>query len=230
MKKPTVQERENTTFLYRNFMVDIKARVKTIEKAYSLVKAQNLHHWEAENIAYLQLRMICELIALGCLTAHNEMITTSAGKMRREYRPNVIFTELEKLHPSFYPSPDRGIVNDKGESVSVPPGMRNQSIGPVRIVPLKDGFLTKKQLIKLVGQCGDKLHIGGTKKYFANRPPDQAPIMAAIKLIQNLLRFHRIKFIDPDYFIWAQMEPDAVGAEPLIALLSRKPPTTNSQT
>src|SRR5262245_27923594 len=49
---------------------------------------------------FLQLRMLCELIALGCLTAQGDLQT---GKLKDEYRADKIIRRLQQLHPDFYP-------------------------------------------------------------------------------------------------------------------------------
>jgi len=49
---------------------------------------------------FLQLRMLCELIALGCLTAHGDLVT---GKLKGAYQADVIIRRLQLLHSKFYP-------------------------------------------------------------------------------------------------------------------------------
>jgi hypothetical protein len=49
---------------------------------------------------FLQLRMLCELIALGCLTAHGDLMS---GKLRGTWQADKIIRGLEELHPDFYP-------------------------------------------------------------------------------------------------------------------------------
>ncbi len=86
---------------------------------------------------FLELRMLCELIALGCLTAHGDLKTS---KLKQVYEADRIIRRLQKLHPDFF-------------SVGATPG----KAGPVL---RKDGFLTKKDLVKLYWRCGDALHRG----------------------------------------------------------------------
>lgn len=54
---------------------------------------------------FLQLRMLCELIALGCLVAHGDIKETKSLALRKSYNAGNIVKGLEKLHPNFYPSP-----------------------------------------------------------------------------------------------------------------------------
>jgi hypothetical protein len=78
-------------------------------------------------IGYLQLRMVCELIAIGCLVAHGDIQATRVGKLLKAKFPNTIIDELEKLHQNFYPIPFT-MVGDK-------------------YTDLTEGFLTKNDLL-----------------------------------------------------------------------------------
>jgi hypothetical protein len=46
---------------------------------------------------FLQLRMLCELIALGCLVAHGDIEETKAPVLQNEYKAGVIVKRLERL-------------------------------------------------------------------------------------------------------------------------------------
>jgi len=70
---------------------------------------------------------LCELIALGCLTAHGEIGATQANKVQKEYAADRIISQLEALHPNFYPHAIR---------LSVVPG-------GTHFDRLESGFLTK---------------------------------------------------------------------------------------
>lgn len=60
-----------------------------------------------EEIAYLQLRMICELIALACLVAHGEVSGVQKADLRKEWNADKIIKKVGSLHPGFYPVPVR---------------------------------------------------------------------------------------------------------------------------
>ena len=84
-------------------------------------------------LCFLQLRMLCELIALGCLTAHGDLET---GKLKKAYEADEIIGRLQRLHPHFYPH-----------------AARQTKQGPDRYdaILLKDGFLTKGNLRSFTG-------------------------------------------------------------------------------
>jgi hypothetical protein len=48
---------------------------------------------------FLELRMLCELIALGCLVAHGDIEETKSPALQRNYHAGDIVKRLEKLHP-----------------------------------------------------------------------------------------------------------------------------------
>jgi hypothetical protein len=90
---------------------------------------------------FLQLRMLCELVALGCLTAHGDLGT---GKLKEAYEADKIIRRLQRLHPDFYPI--AAIRTERGPK-------------------LRDGGLTKEELTKLYWRCGDVLHRGSFKAH-----------------------------------------------------------------
>jgi len=95
---------------------------------------------------YLQLRMICELIALACLTAHGDIAASHSKEFRKSRKADWIIKALENLHPNFYPAAGKQHLDAAGKI-----------IGRIK---LTDGFLTKKELLQLYYECGQILHRG----------------------------------------------------------------------
>src|SRR5258705_11952667 len=86
---------------YSGMMEEMKLRIVAAEFAISgLMK---FHPVIVREFSYLQLRMVCELIALGCLMAHGDIPATKT--LRRAWSAEEIFNKLERLHPDFYPPP-----------------------------------------------------------------------------------------------------------------------------
>lgn len=71
---------ENLRFLYCNIMAEIKSRSEVI--AHIFEEKTRLGAGTRCELCYLQLRMIYELIALGCLAAHGNIQATHTGKLR----------------------------------------------------------------------------------------------------------------------------------------------------
>jgi hypothetical protein len=80
--------------LYCNLMSGIKGRLETI--AYVVGQPPlSLARYE---FGYLQLRLICEVMAIACLTAHGDVIATKQPRLRRSWSAGEILNGLEKLH------------------------------------------------------------------------------------------------------------------------------------
>lgn len=133
----------------------------------------------AREFCFLQLRMICELIALACLTAHGDISETKTKRFREEYSASDILKWLEKLHPRFYPLP-----------------VETKRIG--RVAKMKDAdldYLSKADLIALYGRTGDVLHRGSITYIQSGKPQFLDGFDEVIKWaakISNLLGQHTI--------------------------------------
>jgi hypothetical protein len=129
MHRKSIPDRASLLELYCELMEEVKRRrdivVATRSNQFTLPKLA------AFELCYLQLRLICELIALGCLAAHGDIPVTK-GKLRSAYAPGAIFSELERLHPEFFPAPGEQILDTQGQII----GLR----------PVKNGALTKDEL------------------------------------------------------------------------------------
>jgi hypothetical protein len=161
--------------LYISVMEEVKARsfsINTITQSAIALGPPLIREY-----CFLQLRMLCELIALGCLVAHGD-ITKTKYFQRDAYKADDIMRRLEELHPEFYPFPVTPIFNP----------------GHVHLEPISSGFLTKPELISLYGRCGDVLHKGTLDRLISPKPlrMDYADIMDWGQKILNLLSSHRI--------------------------------------
>jgi hypothetical protein len=132
---------------YLGLMGEAKYRLLAMDTA--LGGRTGLPPGAIKEYCFLQLRMLCELIALGCLTAHGDLQT---GKLKGDYKADKIIRGLERLHPDFYPI--AAVQTDKGPRLYV------------------DGFLTKEELIKLYWKCGNVLHRGSFKAHSSKQYSD----------------------------------------------------------
>jgi hypothetical protein len=168
--------------LYAHLLEEAKIRIASIEAAIS--GRMGLPTQLVREYSYLQLRMLCEVIALGCLTAHGEIKATQAAKLQKEYAADRIIKRLEDLHPNFYPHAIRGTVSQ----------------GHLHIDRLESGFLTKAELIKLYTRCGEQLHRGSLKNLLAStgqtRILNFQDIADWTNKIVTLLNEHHIASVD----------------------------------
>lgn len=163
--------------LYLSIMEEVKIR------AYSMNTARNIPNGLPPPLireyCFLQLRMLCELIALGCLVAHGDIQESKAKDFQKAYKADDILKRLEALHPDFYPVP-------------VKPTFGNNSVD---LEAITSGFLTKPELITLYGKCGDVLHKGNLRRLLSPRMPSQTnfpDIDVWGQKMLNLLSAHRL--------------------------------------
>jgi len=179
------QRRMEALKLYAELMEEVKLRLTAIEMA--TMGRTNLGSPFVREFCYLQLRMICELIALGCLTAHGDIQATQSSKLRKEYSADRIIAKLDELNPEFYPRPVT-------ESAPTPP-LR------AHFIPRLEGFLTKAELPVLVGKCGDVLHRGSIKKLLSGNMPIETKFTDVAKWADKiiaLLNIHYFRVFDGD--------------------------------
>jgi hypothetical protein len=178
---------------YCALMQEIKDRTNAIRLAAG--GQLPVHPRIAVELSYLQLRMVCELIALASVMAHGDLGVVLSAKIRDEDRPGALLKLLEKIHPDCYPHPIRQILNDAGEVGSID--------------DIHTGFLKRDELPRLYGLCGNELHQGKLEKIGRFPEPEKSytVILSWYEKILRLLGNHRIKIYNsPDAEIWVGME------------------------
>ncbi len=158
-------------------MEEVKVRAFSINNATHI--PNGLPPPLVREYCFLQLRMLCELVALGCLVAHSDIKETQTKSFQKTWGADEILKRLEKLHPDFYPVPVK------------------PTFGPssVHLENIESGFLTKSELIKLYGTCGDVLHKGNLRNLISSKTPAQTNFLDINNWGQkmlNLLSAHRI--------------------------------------
>jgi hypothetical protein len=204
----TDEQRGAAMSLYGGLMEEIKVRLFSIDMAVS--GSIELPHQLLHEYCYLQLRMVCELIALGCLTAHGDI--QEATSLKNEWSADRIVDKLTKLHEHFYPWPVEWLG-------STPDGV-------LQFKHVFDGFLTKQELLTLNGMCGDALHRGSMKKLLKPKMPivKKFPeITEACAKIRRLLEHHRIVLLDNNIIFCNLSDPDNNGRVEL-AFAGQTPP------
>ncbi|MGO9719305.1 MAG: hypothetical protein ACLPIG_14395 [Methylocella sp.] len=127
--------------------------------------------------SYLEIRMICELVALGCLVAHGDLRQSSA--LRKQWSADEIMKQLENLHPQFYPY---AIVQTKTAT-----GYHIHRLDPQP--------LPKVDFLRLYGRLGDVLHRGSLKNLMKPNIPHQTQfpvVMAKLQKLVDMLSNHAI--------------------------------------
>lgn len=169
--------------VYADLMGEAKARLSWIR--FVIGGESKIDPVVGAELCALQVRLIIELIALGCLLAHGDIKATQSGKLQKSWSPEAILDGLEALHPAFFPTPQT---------------MESQGTGRWHFGEFVGPALSKADLLGLYGKTNDALHRGSLKNVLTGkRPltPDYAAATAACDQLQSLLWVHRISMLDP---------------------------------
>ena len=154
-------------------------------------------------ICYLQFRCLCEIIALGCLTAHGDV--TQSKFLKKTYEPGKILKALDSLKDiHYYPQPSDVVATERGRGFIARPD-RNH--------------LTKSEVTTLWNLSGDVLHRAPLTKIRGPRrrgPADLSGINEWGAKLTGLLNCHWIT-IDKNrkgIMVYLATEPNGpAGAE-----------------
>ncbi|WP_414464419.1 hypothetical protein [Hyphomicrobium sp. DY-1] len=188
MLQPASKKHMDAIGLYGQLMEEVKVRIAAIQHISE--GKTGLPGPIAQEIFYLQLRLIIELIALGALVAHGDI--AEASRLKKEWKANEILERLEELHPSFFPQPAKQL-----------------TIGGKAHIERVDGGMSKEEMIKLYCRSGDYLHKGNLKKLLKAKQPSQIlfPIlMRHVTGIIKLLNFHVISLVGDEQMIACGMQ------------------------
>jgi hypothetical protein len=176
---------------YRSLMNEIKFRVESLNQALGGELAV-LKPVFIEEFCYLQLRMICELIAFGCLIVHGTL--KPRQDLFKTHKADWIAAELSKLHSDFFPKPIE---------------LTETAHGPTWTIK-KGGYLTMAELKRLsTRECGKHLHRGSAKDVIDKPLSPQLPKVAEWRnKIGELLEHHYIVTPDTNYLFEVSMNLD----------------------
>jgi hypothetical protein len=89
--------------------------------------------------------------------AHAYIEELQAPKFQKEWSADTLMKALDGLHQDFYPKPRKMTITDNN----------------VHLDEIEAPYLTKDDLKKLNGICGDRLHRGSPEKYAFNPTPER---------------------------------------------------------
>ena len=166
--------------LYGNLMEEAKVRIELISQI--LQGRGEFHQVVQREFCFLQLRMLCELVALSCLVAHGDISSLQAHKVGKAYSADEIMKKLEELRPDFYPKS----INSKktGEKFH-------------EITALDPQPFPKADLLSLYGTTHRYVHRGSLRGLLATDVPIDTNFNAEgvhrwAQLFVNMLQMHLI--------------------------------------
>jgi len=165
--------------LYLHCMVKAKERLHVVVELLALPIAPLFK----QELCYLQLRYLCELIAIACLAAQGDYQTQRS--FTESYRPPDIFRSLSDLYPDFFPVPAERIITPNG-------GSRSHH---VQLSHKPDAY-AEAEVTSLWRSAGGHLHRASVNKYlqttFTNKPPELDEIARHLNGLAQLLNSHLI--------------------------------------
>jgi hypothetical protein len=200
--------------LYKSIMEEVKIRALSINTATNV--PNGLPQPLIREYCYLQLRMICELVALCCLVAHGDI--TKTKYFHKAYKADDILKRLEELHPDFFPYPVKPTITPPSPS----------SPGSIQLEDVATDYLKKEELIRLYGKCGDVLHKGNLRRLLS--PQKSSPNNPYREITEwgqkmlNLLSCHRISRVGKQFHWLALLQVDAIGGGVQIAIAESPEP------
>lgn len=188
--------------VYRAIMEEVKLRaysINAIKKSPRIIHDQLVGEY-----CFLQLRMLCELIALGCLVAHGDIKEIQTKEFQKAWKAADIIQKLERLHPNFYP---------------VPRKIEFPKPGHVHLADYDQPYLTKEELVSLYGKCGDIVHKGSIKRFLNPQPlADFADIDIWGQKILNLLSQHLISRVGGNFHILTALSAAQLNGNVLVVI------------
>jgi hypothetical protein len=173
--------KQNT--LYANLMGEVKVRIGCIN--YAVQGRTGFPNPIVREFCYLQLRFLCELVALSCFVAHGDIKSLQSHQTGRTYSADDILKKLTELRPHFYP------FACKQTRVGEPGGYSFQ------LDVLEPQPLPREELLALYGKTHRYLHRGSLKKLLSSPQPidmeiDLPEIVRWAQKINDLLSVHTI--------------------------------------
>lgn len=196
--------------VYKGLMVEVKERNKALSRI--LENHGGLGATIVRECAYLQLRMMCELVALGCVVAHDELTSTQLKRLRKTYHAAEILDALEKYHENFFP-------RRATRTQVVVAGQRGHNLTFV------DGKITKAGLKKIWETCGRYLHKGTVNQLAKNQPVERDfnDVRDAQSSLMDMLTQHVIMIKRDQTFLLCDMAYGPEGKDIAVVFAEAEP-------
>lgn len=140
--------------IYRQFMEEIKARLEVVKEAVGRLRMSSdapKAYLDAE-FAFLQVRFICELVALAALAAHKPFGLNSG--LMKSWNARKTFETLARLNAQCFPRPAK---------------VKRFADGSVQFDVRDRNALKREDLQRIYDQCGETLHRGAIRHAFAGK-------------------------------------------------------------
>ena len=168
--------------VYSSLMEQLKLRIDEI--GFRLASAKE-HKNSFESLmelefCYLQLRKICELLALAILAAHGQSDKFLSKNLWKSWSAEDLLLSLRKLNPHAFPLPVNILQDHSG------PGMHH-------IKPSNNAVLLN-DIVAVYRECGNQLHVGSLRRLTGGKRQvfDHRKIISHVNAFVRLLGTHMI--------------------------------------
>jgi hypothetical protein len=188
---------------YREMMEEVRSRLEVIKAI--LTNAPKLDIRFVREICYLQLRYLCEIVALACLLAQGSF----TKRLLATYEADKIINELHKLNPYLFPQPC--LVTMVG------------GVTRVKGLPSQPKYLTRDDIPKLWGKCGDVLHLSPLTKTLRPRSTNMdslSDVQEWFEKIFALLNEHLLILVENKKMLVVNMYAPYFQGRPAVTLLN----------
>jgi hypothetical protein len=178
------------TKLYINCMEDARFRVNFVKDLPARNGTTGFQVIDQE-LVFLQMRKILEIIAFASLTANRAKYDAAYKKLTTVWRAKDMLRQLEKINPEFYPLPIQ------------PPQLQPDGTKHCAAV---DGFLTKDDFVSLYDVASSFLHAGNP---FSAQDPIikmRYNVRQWLERIQALIALHVMRLVDGN--LWVVQIPE----------------------
>lgn len=173
------------TKLYINCMEEVRFRLNFVRDLPARNGTTGYQVIDQE-LVFLQLRKMLELIAFASLTANKAKYNAAYRKLTTVWNAKEMLRNLERINPEFYPLPVQ------------PPQLQADGTKHFGAV---DDFLTKDDFISLYDVASTFLHVGNP---FGNADPVikmRYNVKQWLERIQALLKLHVVRLVDGNLWI-----------------------------
>ena len=164
---------------------------------------------KVETIA-LQIRTVIEFIALASLTANKSLFEQESDKFKEFWKAELIFRDIEKKNPDFYPKPIEPIHMTDIDNIE-----KN-----IRFI--EDGYMTRDMCLEVHQKCCDFLHAQNpfAEDQYRDYENFLTQVPNWISRIVKLFDFHIFRLVDSNVFYVVHMHDEVMGNYPFMYPLS----------
>jgi hypothetical protein len=186
---------------YVTVLNEIKLRHRKLSS--EVLKGKNLlSNAFVHDLSWVQIRLMCELLAIALVLVHEETPNTRSKAIMDAWQADFILRKLKKLHPDYFPQP----------LVESPDPLKPGAVG---MADREHDCTTLPELIKLYTVSGDHLHRGSMSDILAGKKSDKfnpTTVTTPLSRFANLLSIHTIQPMHSDNIYLVRMSGPDDGA------------------